>query len=534
MLFPMQKMNANKVIKWGGLLIIVVTVLVSGLLLWARHLLSESQNDYIHKIGAAEKDYLETMKNWLSREDDPRDTYDVQFFMSSGVLEKIVQTLQGRVVQFNDSTTLSIDSLSLDMRTGFPLVTIGGEYKDTKTGLSFGGRAAAYLSLEKQEEGFFFRIRPVSIQPSLGFAGVRFVLSGMVGSVSEAVVRDYAGSWPGVKLPFERFLPVRVPSIAQPVVIKIGGKAGDPYIGTEFEFPALDTDLKIVYEGLLFTSEGVSLFANLEKAGKEKDHLPEPSAEWSKLSVPEKISALGFGGKDIGVRVSKRVFAFAVARVNEMPLANKLITFRGKDRYGDLFHGNAGPFYYQVWLENPPALHGTMQIDTMSAVVSTEENEIIRYHATGVVQVQGQLGLAVELGKPKDEGKARVDPNPVAVQFAPTQAVLNGAFVLNTDDPTLPIIAIMMDEQKDVALTARLRIPGFGHVTIHPKFTLPHSRMTRIKLPLEINNHGAVRLAKQEIPYHLEITAIQSGITRHYLSMTATAALSTDGDKSKK
>lgn len=525
----MEKLNLRKILKYGLPVILLVIIVGGAMIYWGKYLLRENAVRYHEKVSTAEKEYVEQMYQWIAREDDPRQTYDVHFFISSSVLNQIVTILQGRTIRLGAENTLFIRSLRLDMRTGFPLVLIEGQYKDVKSGLSFGGNAAAVLSFEKQEEGLFFRIKPISFEPSLGVGAVRFALTGMLGGVSELLIQNYAETWPGVRLPFEKLLPVRVPALQQEVIIKIGGKEGDPYIKTEFSFPEISTDMKIVYQGLLFTREGIHLFANLEKPGSEPDHPSQASEQWSKLSVDEKVEALGFGGRDIGARVSKRVFAFAVARVNEMPLENKLIKLRGKSRFGDLVRGNAGPLYYQIWLANAPLANGTMQIDTIKAEISAKGNEIIRYQATGVVQVEGQVGIHVELGKPdKPVVEPQDDKDPIGVVFAPTPAVLDGSFVLNTDDPELPIIAIMMDEQKDVELKARLKIPGFGHVTIHPKFTLPHSRMTRIKLPLELQNRGIVRIGTQEVDYQLEFNHMVCTASNHWLTISSEAALSAD------
>ncbi|MDK3161806.1 hypothetical protein QPK87_35425 [Kamptonema cortianum] len=510
----------------------VLAVVCGGLYFWGRHLLSENAGEYSRQVAEAEQEYVAQMIQWLQRPDDPRQSYDVEFFISAGVLEKIVEVLRGRSITLENGATLEIRALNLDLRDGFPLVRIEGAYHDGSSGLSFGGQAAAVLALEKKEDGFFFRVRPISFQPSLGVGAVRFALGGMLGSVSGMMVRDYAETWPGLRLPFERNIPVRVPSLEQEVIIKIGGKEGDPYVKTEFTFPKIETDLKVVYQGLLFTRSGIHLFADLEKQSGEADRPIVPSESWGQMSLQDKINALGFEGRDIGIRVSKRVFAFAVARVNDMPLENKLITLRGKSRFGDLAHGNVGPLYYQIWLANPPATHGTMQIATMKARVSTNGNEIIQYHATGTVQVEGQVGFHAQLGKPeKPFAEPAQDKDPIGVVFAPTAAKLDGSFVLNKDDPTLPIIAIMMNEQKDVELKARLRIPGFGHVTIHPKFTLPHSRMTRIKLPLELKNHGEVRLGKDRAGYGLEFSQVNCVAAAEWLTITADADLSLGDDK---
>ncbi|MDL5057900.1 hypothetical protein [Geitlerinema calcuttense] len=302
-----MKQPSSKIFLSLGITLLVLAVVCGGLYFWGRHLLSENAGEYSRQVAEAEQEYVAQMIQWLQRPDDPRQSYDVEFFISAGVLEKIVEVLRGRSITLENGATLEIRALNLDLRDGFPLVRIEGAYHDGSSGLSFGGQAAAVLALEKKEDGFFFRVRPISFQPSLGVGAVRFALGGMLGSVSGMMVRDYAETWPGLRLPFERNIPVRVPSLEQEVIIKIGGKEGDPYVKTEFTFPKIETDLKVVYQGLLFTRSGIHLFADLEKQSGEADRPIVPSESWGQMSLQDKINALGFEGRDIGIRVSKRV-----------------------------------------------------------------------------------------------------------------------------------------------------------------------------------------------------------------------------------
>ncbi|MDZ4742638.1 MAG: hypothetical protein SGI98_04370 [Verrucomicrobiota bacterium] len=508
---------------WLGSLLLVLLIAAGAVLYSANHLLKENARMYLEDVDKSEKEYVAILNGWLNRADDPRESYDIQFFLSTQVLDKIVNVLEGRTIQLNPTTFIVIHEMKLDMRNGFPLVRLEVEYQDTEKGLSFGGDIAAVLAFENQEGTFFFRIHPISFHPSLGVGAVRFAMSGILGKVTQKIVQDYASAWPGVALPFETMIPVRVPSLSSEVVIKIGGKPGDPYVKTQFQFPELNTDLKAVYQGLLVTKQGIHLFANLEKVKGEKDRPLVSSDNWNKMTSTEKIDAIGFGGSDIGTRVSKRVFAFAVARVNDMPLGSKLITLQGKSRFGNLAVGHFGPLYYTIWLEDPSKTKGTMQIQTMSAQVSPVKDEIIKYQATGVVQIEGFAGTKIQLGKPdeKDKDKQYEDKNPIYVKSSPTNARLTGSFVLKKDDPTLPIIAIMMDEQNDIEMTARLKTPTFGHITIHPKFNLPASRMTRIKLPLELKKHGMVKIGLDTVDYFLEMKQIDCQAAESYLTMTA-------------
>jgi hypothetical protein len=495
---------------------------------WAKSVLRDSSVAYEQAIARSEKEFVIRLDTWLARPDDPRDSFDLQFFLSSAVLEKIADTVEGQTIQFGNGQGLTIRTLRFELRTGFPLVRLSGEYRGGNRSASFGGEIAAVLELAGEGDTYVLRIRPLSVRPALGIGALRVAMRGLLGDVSQKIARDYADSWPGIELPVQTLIPVKIPPFATDVVIKIGGKEGDSWIGTMFGFPKLGADLKIVYEGLVFTKQGVHLFANLRKADKNAPRNYAVSKEWQALSQAQKLDAIGFGDRDLGARVSKRVFAFAVARLAEMPAADRVITIQGQERSGNIVTGNAGPIHYDIWLENPPLAKGVMQVDRMTAEVSDDPREIIRYRAEGNVQIQGQLGARVGFGKPKDS-KNLQDKDPIPVVFSPTAVAVAGRFVL-TMDGDLPIIAIMIDPTEEIEPRVGFKLPMIGYIAIRPKFRFPETRMTRIKLPPAFETGGAVRIGEQSTPYRIRIRGMECTGERTYLTLLADVALELGGN----
>ncbi len=523
----MEKSRKQKKI-WRRLILGVIglAVVAGAGAFWARSVLQQSSEAYNAEIAKTEKSYIANLNAWLERPDDPRETFDVQIFLSSRILEKIADTVEGQTLRFGNGQSLKIDTLRFELRTGFPLVHLSGVYHSGNGDVSFGGDVAAVLELASHKETYLLRIRPLTVRPAFGVGAVRFALTGLLGDVTQQIARDYADAWPGIELPVQTLLPIRLPALDTEAVIKIGGKEGDPWIKVKFDFPKLETNLKIVYEGLVFTDQGVHLFANLEKAGHDKAREAKPSRKWQAMDTEQKLAAIGFGDRDLGSRISKRVFSFAVARIAEMPAKDRIIRIRGEERSGNIVSSNVGPLYYDVWLENPSNTHGVMRVDRLAAEVSPAKDEIIHYRARGVAEMQGQLGARVSLGKPKN-ARAREsmkDNNPIPVKFAPTQVAISGRFVL-TMDGQLPIIAIMVAPTKELETSCRFKLSPLPPITIHPKFSLPESRMTRIKLPQTFETKGDVQIGDRATPYRIAIQDMQCDGEKSYLALTANAVL---------
>lgn len=502
----------------------------AGAALWVRSMLAASSAAYEAGIQEAETTFLARLKEWLDRPDDPRNAFDLQIFLSKQILEKIADTVRGETISFGKGNSLRIDDLRFELRRGFPLVFLEGDYKDAERGISFGGDIAAVLELDASGDAMVLRIRPISVRPALGLGSLRVALKGLLGDVSQQLARDYADAWPGIELPVQTLLPLRLPPTDTPVVIKLGDKQGDPWIKARFDFPPLGADLRIVYRGLVFTEEGVHLFADVQKAEGARAQPVVRSPEWQAMDTDAKLRAIGFGESDLGARVSKRLFVFAVARIDELPRDDKTIRIQGEERSGDIASGNLAFVHYDVWLENPPATRGVLHVDQVRAEVSEAKNEILRYRAKGVAEIEGLLGLRVSLGKPKDGDRGKTeDKNPVTVKFKPTEVALGGRFVL-TKDGDLPIIAIMIDPTPEIQTSCRFRVPGFGHITIQPKLRLPETRMTRIKLPPTFDAGGEVQLGDERTPYRIGIEGMKCVGETHYLILTANAELKLGGD----
>ncbi len=523
----MEKQRKQKKLwRWLIFAVIGLAVVASVGAFWARSVLQQNSEAYSAEIAKTEKAYVADLNAWLERPDDPRETFDMQIFLSSRILEKIADTVEGQTLDFGNGQSLKIDKLRFELRTGFPLVRLSGVYHGGKKGVSFGGDVAAVLELASHEDTYILRIRPLTVRPALGIGAVRVAMTGLLGDVTQQIARDYANAWPGIELPVQTLVPIRLPALDTNVVIKIGGKEGDPWIRAKFDFPKLETNLKIVYEGLVFTAEGVHLFANLEKADQDKAREVTPSEEWQSMDREQKLAAIGFSDWDLGSRISKRVFSFAVARVAEMPARDRIIRIRGEERSGNIVSSNLGPLYYDVWLENPSKTQGVMRVDRLVAEVSASKDEIIHYRARGVAEMQGQLGARVSLGKPKG-GRAREnmkDNDPIPVKFAPTEVAISGRFVLTTDGE-LPIIAIMMDPTKEIETSCRFKLSPLPPITIHPKFSIPESRMTRIKLPQAFETEGEVQIGNRTTLYRIAIQKMQCVGETGYLALTADAAL---------
>jgi hypothetical protein len=527
----MEKYSKQKKL-WGWLILaVIILAVVAGIgAFWARSVLQQNSEAYSAEIARTEETYIANLNSWLGRPDDPRETFDVQIFLSARILEKIADTVEGQTLQFGDGQSLKIDTLRFELRTGFPLVHLSGVYHGGKKGVSFGGDVAAVLELASHEDTYILRIRPLTVRPAFGIGAIRVALSGLLGDVTQQIARDYAASWPGIELPVQTLVPVRIPALDTEVKIKIRGKEGDPWIKVKFDFPKLETDLKIVYEGLVFTKEGIHLFANLEKADQDKAREVLPSGEWQAMNREQKIAAIGFGDRDLGSRLSKRVFAFAVARVAEMPAANRIIHIRGEERSGNIMSSDLGPVHYDVWLENPPKTQGVMRVDRLTSEVSQQKDEIIRYRARGMAELKGQLGARISFGKPKDATTRQKmkDDNPIPVKFDPTEIAISGRFML-TRDGQLPIIAIMIDPAKEIETSCRIKLPILGHITIHPQLSLPEARMTRIKLPPTFETQGEVQIGERAKIYRIAIDEMQWVGDTNYLALTANAALELGG-----
>lgn len=494
--------------------------------LWLRSGLEASAAEYQAQIEASQKAYLARLEEWLDRPDDPRETFDVQVFLSAGILENIGLALQGQTLHLGDGRTLAIERLNFRLSRGFPLVELNGSYHDRKSGISFGGEIAAVLELASDQKAVTLNIRPISVKPVFGFGTARLALSGLLGNVSQEIARNYADAWPGLELPVQTELPLRIPPVSTEAVLKIGKEAGDPWVKVRIDFPQLAADLKLVYRGILFTETGIQLYADLLRAGETGGNPQNPSPAWEQMNTDQRLEALGFGDSDLGARVAKRLFVFAVQEINAQPAEEKVVRFQGLERFGNLVSGKFGPAYYDVWLHDPTAARGSTQLRNLSATIATQPNEIIRYRALGVASGEGQLGVRASLGKPKvdDRGQQATD-RPISVEFAPTEFGVSGFLVL-TKDGDLPIIAIMVDETDEIQAACRIELPVIGSVRIEPRFRVPATRMTRIKLPPSIDHAGELQLGKERKPYAFTIRELRCRDSGNYLTLDARATLS--------
>jgi len=517
-----------KVRKLRPLIFVILFVLAAGAaagFLWLQRALEESSREYQAQIEAAEKEYLERWKQWLDRPDDPRDTFDLQVFLSGEILQKIASKIEGQRLDFGEGRSLEIDRLTLRLKRGFPLIELDGAYHDEGRGVYFGGEIAAVLELAQGDDNVSLRLRPISVKPSFGFGAGRVALTGLLGSLSKEIAQNYADAWPGFELPVKSDIPLALPAMSTDAIIKIGLEEGDPWIKVRLDFPELRADLKVIYRGLVFTDQGIHLFADLFDSDETGANPVHPSAAWQNMSLEEKQRAIGFGESDLGARVAKRLFVFAVDQVDRQPSANRVIRFQGVERFGNIFSGNVGPVYYDVWLQDPPSARGSTRIANLRAAVTKNPDEVITYQASGTATAEGQLGIRASLGKPKVENRGdQSTEDPVRVQFQPTELGISGRLVL-TKDGDLPIIAIMVDPTQDVQPAARIKIPHLGPITIKPKFNVPATRMTRIKMPPSWETGGKLKVGEETIPYAVAVSDMKCVGADLYLELTANADL---------
>ncbi len=504
-----------------------------GLSWWVGRHLGELAAQQDQQLAKAEQAYTARFEEWLSTDIDPREANDLEFFLSAALLEDIASEVAGNTIRLSEHTTVQVDSLSFDFKRGFPLIYLHGSYSDTSNDISFGGKIAAALELDYKGERIFLRIRPISIMPVFGIGSMRFAFSGLFKDLSQQWAREQLASWEGFELPVMRELPIELPPLTPEVIVKLGQNEGDPWIKTDLHIGELNTDLGFAVEAVVFTEYGIHVFANLDKRGAQARPKEVHSRLWQQFDFDARVDAIAFNS-NFGLRLSKRVFEFLVYRLDDLPQASKRMVMQATDSFGDLTEGKAGPIHYRAWLEEPEKTRADMQIDTLSAETSDDGIEIIRYSASGVIAVEGQLGVRAQLGKPKPgtkfyQGLDPSHPEPIGVKFDPKELTLNGRFVLRTDDPTLPIIAIMIDPIKDLELRCRFHIPGFGHITIRPKFDIPESRMTRIKIPLALQDEGTIAMGDDMVAYHIAVKDMQCSAYDNYLKLTANAVIEFGG-----
>jgi len=517
-----------KVGRLRPLVFIILFLLAAGAaggFLWLQASLEESAKEYQAKIEASEKEYVAQLEQWLNRPDDPRSAFDAQVFLSAQILEKIADKVEGQKLQLGEGRWLLIDELTLKLKRGFPLIELKGAYHDEARNLSFGGEVAAVLELAQGENNVTLRIRPITVKPAFGIGAGRVALTGLLGDVGKEIAQSYAESWPGFELPVQTEVPLNLPEMSTEAVIKIGLEEGDPWIKVRLDFPNLGTNLKVVYRGLVFTADGIHLFADVFQANETGINKKVPSPSWQKMSIDQKLEAIGFGDRDLGARVAKRLFVFAVQQVDQQPTDNRVIRFQGVERFGNLVSGNVGPVYYDAWLQDPPTAKGSTQIANLRAKVSPDPKELVTYSASGVASAEGQLGIRASLGTPKAEDRGdQSTEDPVKVQFQPTELAISGRLVL-TRDGDLPIIAVMVDPTEDVQVACRVKIPHLGHVTIKPKVNVPGTRMTRIKLPPSWGTGGELKIGDQSVPYQISVSQMKCVGAETYLELTANADL---------